>query len=93
MKVLSYAFFALLSLLPITVFSEISEYRNYLRSPSHSDYGTIGLINMPSARTMPAGSLAFHWSRAQPYLRGSIIGYPFDWFEACLLYTSDAADE
>jgi len=42
---------------------------------------------MPSARTLPAGSLAFHWSRAQPYLRGSIVGYPFDWFEALYKYT------
>jgi len=42
---------------------------------------------MPSARTMPAGSLAFHWTRAQPYFRGSIIGYPFDWFEALYKYT------
>lgn len=87
MKVLSYAFYVLLSLFPITVFSEISEYKDYLRSPSHSEYGTIGLINMPSARTMPAGSLAFHWTRAQPYFRGSIIGYPFDWFEALYKYT------
>ena len=44
-------------------------------------------MNMPSARTLPAGSLAFHWSRAQPYFRGSIVGYPFDWFEALYKYT------
>ena len=87
MKGLSYAFYVLLSFLPITVFSQVSEYRDYLRSPSHSEYGTIGLTNMPSARTMPAGSLAFHWTRAQPYFRGSIIGYPFDWFEALYKYT------
>ena len=67
--------------------ADIQDYRDYLMSPSHSEYGTIGLINMPSARTMPAGSLAFHWTRAQPYFRGSIIGYPFDWFEALYKYT------
>ena len=67
--------------------ADIQDYRDYLKSPSHSEYGTIGLINMPSARTMPAGSLAFHWTRAQPYFRGSIIGYPFDWFEALYKYT------
>lgn len=67
--------------------ADIQEYRDHLQSPSHSEYGTIGLINMPSARTMPAGSLAFHWTRAQPYFRGSIIGYPFDWFEALYKYT------
>jgi len=70
-----------------TARADIQDYRDYLKSPSHSEYGTIGLINMPSARTMPAGSLAFHWTRAQPYFRGSIIGYPFDWFEALYKYT------
>ena len=67
--------------------ANMQAYQDYLRSPSHSEYGTIGLINMPSARTMPAGSLAFHWTRAQPYFRGSIVGYPFDWFEALYKYT------
>ena len=33
------------------------------------------------------GSLAFHWSRAQPYMRGSIIATPFSWFEALYKYT------
>ena len=87
MKILSYALCAQLSLLSTSILSEINVYKDYLRSPSHSEYGTIGLINMPSARTMPAGSLAFHWTRAQPYFRGSIIGYPFDWFEALYKYT------
>jgi len=87
MKILGFASLLLSSFLSISVLSDIQEYRDYLRSPSHSEYGTIGLINMPSARTMPAGSLAFHWTRAQPYFRGSIIGYPFDWFEALYKYT------
>lgn len=77
----------LLLLMSFPLQADIDDYYDYLRSPSHSDYGTIGLVNMPSARTMPEGSLAFHWSRAQPYMRGSIVGYPFSWFEALYKYT------
>ncbi len=55
--------------------------------PSYSNSGTIGLIQMPSARMMPAGSIAFSWSDSDPYQRGSFIGTPFDWFEASYQYT------
>jgi hypothetical protein len=55
--------------------------------PSYSNYGTIGLIQMPSARMMPAGSLGVSWSNSDPYLTGSILAYPFDWFEASFQYT------
>ena len=79
--------YLVLLLLSISLEASIDDYYDYLRPPSHSDYGTIGLVNMPSARTMPEGSLAFHWSRAQPYMRGSIVGYPFSWFEALYKYT------
>ena len=55
--------------------------------PSYSNYGTIGLIQMPSARMMPAGSLAISWSHSDPYLTGSVLAYPFNWFEASYQYT------
>lgn len=55
--------------------------------PSYSNYGTVGLIMMPSARMHEAGTIGFTWSHADPYLRGSIMGYPFDWFEASYQYT------
>jgi plastocyanin len=42
---------------------------------------------MPSARFHEAGSLGFNWSHIDPYLRGSIVAYPFDWFEASYQYT------
>ena len=41
---------------------------------------------MPSARINNAGSLSFSWSHNEPYLRGSIIAYPFDWMEASFQY-------
>ena len=55
--------------------------------PSFSNSGTIGLIQVPTARMLPGGSLAFSWSDSDPYQRGSIIGQPFDWLEASYQYT------
>ena len=42
---------------------------------------------MPSARMHEAGTLAFSWAEFDPYLRGSIVAYPFSWFEASYQYT------
>lgn len=67
--------------------SDFDPYFSNLRSHSFSDYGTIGLLHMPTARMMPAGSLSFHWSGVQPYLRGSIVTTPFSRFEALYKYT------
>ena len=55
--------------------------------PSFSNSGTIGLIQMPSARMMPVGSVAFSWSNSEPYLRGSLVATPFSWGEASYQYT------
>lgn len=55
-------------------------------SPSYSNYGTTGLIQMPSARFYEEGTIGFTWSHLDPYLRGSIMAYPFDWFEASYQY-------
>jgi len=54
--------------------------------PSFSNYGTVGLIQMPNARFQEAGSLAFAWSDIDPVLRGSIVAYPFSWLEASYQY-------
>lgn len=56
------------------------------KTPSFSNYGTLGLIQMPSARFHPEGSLAFSYTDVDPYLRGSIVAYPFSWFEASYQY-------
>jgi len=55
--------------------------------PSFSNYGTIGLMQLPTARMHPGGTIAFNWVDNDPYQRGSIIAYPFDWFEASYQYT------
>ena len=68
--------------------AQISDYLYpYHAVPSYSNYGTIGLIQMPSARMHEEGSVGFTWSHSEPYLRGSIMGNPFDWFEASYTYT------
>ena len=68
-------------------FASIQDYIFPSKSPSFSNYGTLGLIQMPSARMFSEGSLAFSWTHNDPYLRGSIVAYPFSWFEASYQYT------
>ena len=68
--------------------ANISDYiYPYYDQPSYSNYGTVGLIQMPSARLHQEGTVGFTWSHAEPYLRGSVMGNPFDWFEASYQYT------
>ena len=55
--------------------------------PSFSNYGSVGLIQMPTARFFEEGSLALNWSHNDPYINGSIIAYPFSWLEASYHYT------
>lgn len=68
-------------------FASIQDYVYPSKSPSFSNYGTLGLIQMPNARMYSEGSLAFSWTNNDPYLRGSIVAYPFSWFEASYQYT------
>jgi hypothetical protein len=66
-----------------------SAYLDYIypsRNPDFSNYGTLGLIQMPTARLAEEGTLAFSWTHNEPYLRGSIVAYPFSWFEASYQY-------
>lgn len=70
------------------IHSGIEEYKYPNKEiASYSNYSTLGLIQNPNARFHPAGTIAFSWSRLDPYLRGSIIAYPFDWLEAAYHYT------
>jgi len=52
-----------------------------------SDWGEVGLLQTPSARMSPAGTVRFHWSRVQPYSRGTVMLQPFDWLEGGFRYT------
>ena len=67
-----------------------SGYLDYLypdMKPSFSNFGGIGLIKNPSARLHENGTVAFSWTHDYPYLRGSIVAYPFDWLETSFQYT------
>jgi len=55
--------------------------------PSFSNYGSVGLIQLPSARMQPAGTIAFSWSNFEPYINGSILAYPYSFLEASYQYT------
>ena len=59
----------------------------YSQNSSYSNYGTVGLIQLPSARMQPAGTIAFSWSHFDPYINGSLIAYPFSFLEASYQYT------
>lgn len=67
--------------------ADIFEYILPYDAYSFTNYGTLGLIQNPSARFLSEGSLAFTWSHNEPYLRGSVVAYPFNWMEASFQYT------
>jgi membrane-associated phospholipid phosphatase len=52
-----------------------------------SDWGTVGLLQMPSARVAKAGTFNFTFSHVQPYARGNIFVQPLDWLEAGFRYS------
>ena len=81
--------FVVVTILSLSFFAkaDYSDYKYRFSHPSFSNYGTIGIINNPSARFLPEGSFGFSWSGNEPYLRGSIVAYPFSWMEASYQYT------
>jgi hypothetical protein len=54
-----------------------------------SDWGSIGLLQTPTSRMMPAGSALFHCSHATPYSHFNFVLQPFDWLETAFRYSSD----
>lgn len=54
---------------------------------SASDWGTVGLLQTPTARMNPAGTFWFHYGRVLPYTNGNIFVQPFDWLEVGFRYT------
>jgi len=79
--------FCNITLLSFNLYSSINDYIYHNKYPTFSNYGTLGYIQNPSARFYQEGTLAFSWTHYDPYLRGSIIAYPFDWLEASYQYT------
>ena len=55
--------------------------------PSQSDFGGVGLLQMPTARMAKTGEFSANYIDNDQYRRWSISAQPFDWFEATLRYT------
>tara|TARA_B100001287_G_scaffold62031_1_gene50138 strand:+ start:44919 stop:47069 length:2151 start_codon:yes stop_codon:yes gene_type:complete len=81
------AFSFLFFILSGSAYGQISDYIYPNTYASYSNYGTLGLIQLPNARLFDEGTLSFSWSHNDPYLRGSLIAYPFEWMEASFQYT------
>ena len=73
-------------LLSSHVLADPDDYIYPFKEYSFSNYGTLGLIQNPNARFLDEGSLGFSWSHNDPYLRGSLIAYPFSWLEVSYQY-------
>jgi hypothetical protein len=69
------------------IFAEKYDYIYPYRDHSFSNYGTIGLLQNPNARFFLNGSMGFTWTHNDPYLRGSLVAYPFNWMEVSYQYT------
>jgi hypothetical protein len=52
-----------------------------------SDWGEIGLLQTPTARMAPAGSIRLAVSHTQPYLRATTMFQPLDWLEGGFRYS------
>ena len=60
---------------------------DYTVRPTRSDWGTVGLLQMPSARMAEEGTVSITASRVEPYSRYSFIYQPFEWLEAGFRYS------
>jgi hypothetical protein len=80
------AYTLFLTIFSLFAHSNLDDYRYPFRSPSFSNYGTLGLLQNPTARFLDSGSLGFAWTHNEPYLRGSLVAYPFEWMEASYQY-------
>lgn len=55
-----------------------------------SDWGEIGLLQTPTARMAPSGSVRLQMSRVSPYTHGTVMFQVFDWMETGFRYTDIA---
>jgi len=53
-----------------------------------SDWGSVGLLQTPTARMRPAGGVSSSYSRTYPYSRGNLFAQPLDWLEVGFRYTT-----
>ena len=76
-----------LCLIPINAQSAINDYFPQDLGPSSSNYGEVGLLEMPTARLMEEGSLKFGISSSYPNEYTYIVATPFSWLETTYRYS------
>lgn len=72
---------------PISQVPVLTELPGRELQPTSSDWGAVGLLQMPTARFREAGNVSATFSLVQPYARYNIMLQPLDWLEAGFRYT------
>ncbi|MEG0007274.1 MAG: YjbH domain-containing protein [Aeromonas sp.] len=67
------------------VSAEVDQYNPF--GPSQSDFGGVGLLQMPTARMARVGEFSVNYMDNEEYRRWSMSVQPLEWFEATLRYT------
>ena len=63
-------------------------YPDNFENNSYNNHGSIGLINMPSARLYEESSFGFTFHNGTPDKKITLTSSPFNWLEASFFYTS-----
>ena len=69
------------------IYPDIDDYFSNPVSPSASNYGNTGILELPSARFMSPASLRFNFSGSFPNEYTALSATPFSWLEATYRYT------
>jgi hypothetical protein len=80
-------FLFLISLISFTVASSVDDYLPVEPGPTSTNFGETGLLEMPTARFMPQGTLKLGINSFYPYEVTSLGASPFSWMEAVFRYT------
>ena len=74
-------------LISLKALASIEDYLPVETGPTSSNFGDTGLLEMPSARIMPEGTLKNGINSFFPYEVTSMSAAPFSWMEAVFRYT------
>ena len=85
-KVLCSCIFLIFVFTSISVKANIDDYFIYDVTPSSSNYGNTGLMEIPNARFMSPASLRINFSASYPFEYTTLTATPFKWFEASYRY-------
>ncbi len=71
----------------LNVHAGIEDYFSHKITPSASNYGNTGLMELPNARQSKAATLRWNFSGSYPFEYTSVTATPFSWMEATYRYT------